>query len=493
MLRNIFLILLFAITSGCGKNTITPVQDKEHLGSGNKSVSGDSAVVALRNSPLSFNPLLPQNETSQLINPLLYASVVKEEPDGSFTGDIARKWEISTDGKIITFYLKNIIWWQDAIELTVADIKFTCAAIRSGNSNLREAFSRCSLEVVDAYCFRAVYDEPFAPALCSWTVPILPSHLLLRENLPDSAFNYQPIGAGPFSFTSYSQDDTLILSASQSYFLGRPLLDKLVFKIIPDTGNAINLLLQGKIDILELEPYQFQKYSGSSEFLNRFTVLKKPCTDYISIRFSKGTPLTDRNLRNALSLAIDRERFEGRPISSPFPPDRFENPAVKPMEFSPEKARKLLESRGSGAGGNSICLNYPAELSNQAAIIKDSWEKIGVTVTLKSGITTEITGETNVFLERKAYGSDPEFCDLPDGVPEIARLMAEGRRTLNMDQRKEIYGQVQKILAESQIIIFLSAESGFYAADKRFAGLKFVPGRGFNFQECSVPQELQKY
>ena len=92
-------------------------------------------------------------------------------------------------------------------------------------------------EVPDDYTFRVTYPQPFAPALGSWTLAILPKHLLEGQDLTKSPLARNPVGTGPFKFQEWRAGDKILLSYNPDYFEGRPYLNGYIFRVVPDMAT----------------------------------------------------------------------------------------------------------------------------------------------------------------------------------------------------------------------------------------------------------------
>ena len=150
---------------------------------------------------------------------------------------MAERWEIRSEGLEIVFFLKKGVRWHDGVLFTAADVEFTYQRLidPSVPTPYRGDFERvASLEVLDDFTVRVRYKEPFAPALSSWGMGILPKHLLENQNLTSTRFKENPIGTGPFIFQRWIRGDRIELRANPHYFEGRPYLNGYLFRIIPD-------------------------------------------------------------------------------------------------------------------------------------------------------------------------------------------------------------------------------------------------------------------
>src|SRR5208283_5396726 len=137
---------------------------------------------------------------------LVFNGLVKYDKDIRLIGDLAERWEISNGGKTITFYLRKGVRWHDGAEFTAEDCLFTYQKLV--DLNVATPYSSSYMDVFTAvamskYIFRVTYKEPFSPALESWSMGVLPKHLLDGKNINTDIFNRNPVGTGPYKFRAW--------------------------------------------------------------------------------------------------------------------------------------------------------------------------------------------------------------------------------------------------------------------------------------------------
>jgi len=198
---------------------------------------GDVLIEGSISDANNLIPILANDLTSHTIASLVYNGLVKYDKDLNLVGDLAEKWEISNDNRIITFYLRKDVKWHDGIPFTADDVVFTYKTIINENTPTPYDgdFRKISnLEKIDNYTIKVVYNVPYAPALASWSMSILPKHLLEGSDISKSFLQREPIGTGPFKFVEWLSGSAIKLKANKNYFQNGPYLDGYVLKIIPD-------------------------------------------------------------------------------------------------------------------------------------------------------------------------------------------------------------------------------------------------------------------
>lgn len=303
-----------------------------------------------------LNPVLSQDSASSEINSLVFNGLIKYDRElKNFVGDLAESWKVESGREPkITFFLRKGVLWHDGVEFTSHDVKFTYDKIMDEKTNTvrRSSYELVKkAEVLDRYTFRVTYREPFSPGLETWSIGIIPKHILEKEDINTSSFNRRPIGTGPFRFVEWVSDEKIVLEANPKYFEGRPNLDRVIYRIIPETALSEMEILTKGVDYSGLFPYQFQRIS-EVPFLKTYS---QPSLGYTYIGYNlKNELFKDKRIRHALTHAINREEIVqyvlngyGTVASGPFPNHLwYSNPNVKPLAFDPERSKKLLYEAG---------------------------------------------------------------------------------------------------------------------------------------------------
>ncbi|MFN4132011.1 MAG: peptide-binding protein [Caldimicrobium sp.] len=541
MFRYTFIIVIFSILLFL---SLSLGESKED--SLNKEVHpeyGDTLIIGAIADASILVPMLATDAMSHIVAEKIFRGVVKYAPDLTIVGDLAERFEISKDQKVITFYLRKGVKWEDGVEVTAKDVEFGFKLIT--DKNIPSAYSSDFLEVkefkvLDPYTFRVTYKKPFALALSSWgNLVVLPKHLLEGKDLKylQSQFGRRPIGNGPFKLEKWEPQNRIILSYNPNFFEGRPYLDRIIYRIIPDPSTLFMELKAGGMDWISLTPLQYLKLREEERLKKEFQLYKYLAFAYTYVGYNLRDPLfKDKRVRQALCYAIDKEKVvkgallgQGIPAYGPYKPDAwFYNPAIeKSCSYNPKMAIKLLEEAGFRRGKDGLWYKEGRPfvftiLTNQgnlsrllaAQIIKQDLAKIGIQVNIR---VIEWTTLIHQFIDKRQFqavilgwttGPDPDLYDIfhsskidSPGLNfigyknhEVDRLLEEGRYTLDREKRKKIYFKLQEILAEDQPYTFLYIPMSLEAIHKRFRGIKpSAIGIGYNIEKWWVPRSDQKY
>jgi len=477
-----------------------------------------------------LNPILAQDSASSEINGFVFNGLIKYDRNlQGFVGELAESWKVKEGLEPeITFSLRKGVLWHDGKEFTAEDVKFTYDKIMDEKTNTvrRSDYELVKkAEVLDPYTFKVTYRQPFSPGLSTWGMGILPKHLLENQDINTTPFNRRPIGTGPFRFVEWVTDERITVEANPKYFEGKPYLDRIIYRIIPDPSLTEMELLTRGIDAYSVWPFEFQRMK-EVPFLNVYT---QPSLGYTYIGYNLKNPLfQDKRVRQALTYAINREEIVqyvlyglGVVANGPFPPQFwYSNPHVKPLPYDPAKARQLLAEVGWKANREGILekdgkpfrfkliTNSGNETRRDVGVlVQRALKEIGIDVTFEFY-------EWSVFLKNfinvKAFDAcilgwglspDPDayqiwhssqiekgFNFVSYRNPEVDRLWEEGRREYDIEKRKAIYWRINELMAEDQPYTFLFVPLGITALQKKFELVEKDP----NGKEIFRPIKMEK-
>lgn len=502
--------------------------------------SGDAIIVGSIGDASTLIPILVSDTASGEIAGLIYNGLIKYDQNLNIVGDLAQSWEVSKDGLTITFHLRPGIKWQDGKPFSAEDVLFTYQTIIDPRTPT--AYASAFLEVreakiPDSNTFQVTYKQPFAPALDSWGVGIIPKHLLASQDITKSPLNRNPVGTGFYRFAGWKTGEKIELSFNPDCFAGRPYIDRYIYRIIPDQATMFLELLSGGVDEMGLTPLQYARQSENAKFRENYKRYRYLTFSYSYLGFNLKDPrFADKRVRQAIAYAIDKKEIIdgvlfglGVEATGPYRPDTwYYNPSVKKYPYDPEQARRLLQEAGYQDRNNDGILDKDGQpfeftlITNQgnitrsrtAEIIQRRLKKIGISVKIR---ILEWSAFLNEFVDKRrfeavilgwAMGPEPdqfdiwhssktkekEFNFVTFANPEADRLLEEGRHTFDLEKRKRAYFRLQEILAEEQPYVFLYYAQALPAIHKRFRGIEPAPaGIAYNFEKWYVPKPFQRY
>ncbi len=356
-------------------------------------------------SPQFINPLLAVSDADRDLTSLTYAGLMGLGGNGKLVPVLAESYEVSADAKTYTFTLRKGLKFSDGTPITSADVVFTVQKAQDPALKSPEYadWSGVAVSAPDSQTVRFTLSKPYAPFLGLTTLGILPSRLwqMIRpEEFSSSRLETSPIGEGPFKVTSITKDAAglirgIHLMANPNYALGRPYLDAIRMVFYPSQEDLRSALKSGEIESAYDTP---SSYELTSPYARVFGVFWNPNQNQVYAR---------AEVRKALSLAIDREALVSSvlggyatAIMGPVPPGGVvEQTPVLASEDRIADAAAVLQKAGWSYDGkerqwknaaikqslSSITLRTSnvAELKNVATLAKDTWEKLGIPVSIE--------------------------------------------------------------------------------------------------------------
>lgn len=533
LLSLLFLFLLFSCKT-------RPTSKIEISSKDNVPAYGDTLIEGTIGEASNLIPFLASDSASHQVADLIYNGLVKYDKNLNLVGDLAENFKISDGGKKIIFNLRRNVRWHDGKDFTAEDCVFTYKIITDPNTPTPYSGDFLKVKRVyapDKYTFVVEYTEPFAPALASWGIAIVPKHLLEGKDITKSELSRSPIGTGPYKFDRWIPGDRIILKANDDYFEGRPYIDKIVFKVVLDTSTAFLELRSEGIDFSGLSPLQKAKQTQTEDFRSKFNTYEYLSFSYTYMGFNlKKEIFKDLRVRQAIAYAINKKEIikgvlfnYGVEATGPYKPDMiYYNPNVERYEYNPDKARTLLKEAGyedtNGDGileKDGIPLRFTL-LTNQgneariktAEIIQRRLKDVGIEMKIYA---IEWAAFIKEFINPRRFDAiilgwtipqDPDLYDIWHSSKmekmglnhlsykneEVDRLLEEGRRTFDINKRKKIYFRIQEILAQDCPMVFLYVPYALPVIHKRFKGIEPAPaGIAYNKYKWYVPKMEQKY
>lgn len=283
---------------------------------------------------------------------------------------------LSEDHTTVTWKLKPGLKWSDGQPLTSDDIKFTWEAISHPESGalLVSGFTSIeSIETPDELTAIVQYAAPNVAYLSQFTFGLLPRHATgTPETMTAWEWNRKPVGAGPFVVAEWIAGDSIVMERNPYYFdEGKPYLDKLVFKVIPEPAAQTAMMAQGDAHV-HLWPSEttpdYLKIAGEKAVLDIVPGIWNLAIDFNLSKPGDNDPtaasphpiLGDIRVRQAISHAIDYQTMvtdvvkETTISTNPFAYGWYECDIPRKYDFDPESAKKLLEEAGWVVGADGI-------------------------------------------------------------------------------------------------------------------------------------------
>jgi peptide/nickel transport system substrate-binding protein len=361
-------VLLVVLLAACADRAAdpAPLRDTSRFG---------GTVVVVNNDDLdNLNALVAAQKYSQEVNQfLLFLPLLRHGPRLEYVPALAESWEVVDDTAAI-FRLRRDVRWHDGAATTARDVVFTFdRALQPGSTYPSTAnFAQWTgVQALDSFTVHVSFRPHADPLAGVPYLPVMPAHLL--DSIPAAAmrqapFNKRPVGNGPFRFVEYRANDRWVFEANPDFpddLGGRPYVDRLVWRVIPDPVAQVAEISTGAADVALTPPADdYPRLSGQQGMRG----VDRPSRQYAMIIWNgRVPPLQDARVRQALTLAVDRSRIVrtlragyGTVAVGPVAPDHwaFDN-ALQPLPFDPDSARVLLRAAGLVDRDNDGVLNLP--------------------------------------------------------------------------------------------------------------------------------------
>ena len=434
----------------------------------------------------------PTGGAAAAIDEVVYANVfeglTRYQSDGSIAPALAESWEVSEDGTVYTFKLRQGVKFHDGTDMTADDVKFSLDRARADDStNAQKALFAgiADVAVIDDHTVQVTLSAPNGGFITNmaWGDAVI----VAPESIENAATN--PVGTGPFKLGRWVQGDRIELVENTDYWGEKPSLTAATFKFISDPTAAFAAMMAGDIDAFpgypapetliqfEADP-RFQLLIGSTE------------GETILSTNNKSPKLTDVRVRKAIAHAINRQEIidgamfgYGTPIGTHFAPHNPDYVDLTAQSaYDPEMAKQLLADAGVEDLTLTLKLPPPSYARRGGEIIAAQLREVG--------IETEISNlEWAQWLEQVFRGKDfdltivshtepmdiniyarPDYYFQYDN-PDFQQLMTDLDLASDPAVRSEILAKAQKMIADDYVngYLFQLARTG--VADAKIEGL----------------------
>ena len=480
--------------------------------------SGGRLVLGTIGEPSNLNPYISMDSASHDVADSIFVSPLRYDKNLNLELWAAESADLSDDGRTLTIRLKKGILWEDGTELTADDLVYTIETVAKPEtgSPYAEDFMRIKkAEALDRYTVRCTYESYYARALPSFCSSILPKHILEGQDWRRGEFARKPVGAGPFRLAGWESGSMVTLAANDKYFMGRPKLDEVVYRVIPDSATMFMELRAKRLDMMGLSPEQYLLQTKGQLWQEEFHKYRYLSSAYTYLGFNMRHPFfKDKRVRRAISCAISREELvqgallgQGVAAFGPYKPGTaYYHPELKPVKQNTEMAKALLAEAGFADTDGDGILDKDGKplsfiiLTNQgnnerilaATIIQRELKAVGIAVQVR---TVEWAAFINEFVNKGSFDAvilgwtitpDPDLYQVwhssqavPGGLnftgfisKELDVLLEEGRRTQNEDLRRQLYYRVQELLDEEQPYCFLYVPYALPVLSAKFQGIE---------------------
>ena len=315
---------------------------------------GGSLLVTIPADPDTLDPANALTAPSEAVGRPMFDTLVQLGPAADLRPALAERWEVSKDGLRYTFFLRKDASFHDGTPFDAAAAQYSLERLlgdeRPRARSLVAGIVRAA-RALDSQRLEVALERPFSTALHLFAQHGLAMVSPVAHRNWGSEFGRSPVGSGPFRFAGRSPNGELRLERWDEGWRGKPLLDRVIFRRVPDEATRLTLLENGEAQLagpLSLD--------GMSRLTGNAAVAAEsfPTARAIGVAINtQVVPFTDKRVRQALNYAIDkaalvRTIYSGRatPLGGPLAPTVRGAAPLLPYPFDPDRARKLLTDAG---------------------------------------------------------------------------------------------------------------------------------------------------
>lgn len=483
---------------------------------------GGTLIVAHTSDPGSLNPAITTAFNVHFVTDQIYNGLVGLDDQLNPVPELATSWEISAGGKVYTFKLRPNVKWHDGQPFTSADVKFSFEqALLKFHSRTKAGLQPvlAGIDTPDDSTVVFRFKQPYGPLLQRLDVveaPIIPKHIYEGKDLQKDPANLKPIGTGPFKFVDYVKGNQVTLARNPDYFrAGLPYLDKVIFRIIPNTSTATLALEQGEVDYLSGVPgsdIQRLKANPQITLAQGFgSSGGSLCQDTLIPNLTKP-PFDKPEVRRAFYQALDRQFilqrvYFGQGSVSTGPISRemawAYTPDTRQYPYDVAAANQLLDqagyARSAGGARFTVTFTHASSYAKLGEAMREQLKQVGIDLKLE---TLDFNAAVDKVFVKKDFdlgvasycnGSDPEIgvrrvyvssnigpIPFSNGAsyknPKVDQLFDQAAALTDRAARAKVYAEIQQTLAADLPYFWIVDTQAYRAHRATFQGFRYSSG-----------------
>lgn len=463
--------------------------------------------------------------SARMVMKNIYDPLIERDPKtGGFQPALATSWRVSEDGRTIVLSLRRGVRFHDGTPFDAAAVKFSLDRIRAPETR-SPASGQLSLvdriEVVDRFAVRIVVRQPFAPILDSLTdvnlSPVSPAAVARFG----ADFGQRPVGTGPFRLKQWRSIDVVELERNPEYqwsprhftTRGPSQVTDLVFRVLPEDGTRLALLERGTINVMmAVPPNEVRRLQRDQRFA--IHLVTRPGLPRVIQMNTSRAPFNDVRVRQAVAFTLDREEilqtiFEGvgavaTSVLSPTTWGYWKGSEAVAYRTDLERASRLLAEAGWRPGPDGILvregsrfrvtmntLSSPAFV-RFAELIQAQLRRVGMEVVVRAleqaafvpaqqrgepdltGMIFPATDPDILFIvAHSSQAGPPGWNAAHYKDSEIDQLLQEGRVTLDLRRRDQLYARAQELMLQRVPYVPYYVQTDVWATRTEVKGMAF--------------------
>ncbi len=444
---------------------------------------------------------------------LVFNTLVGLDKGFNVTPELARSWQVSADGKRVTFHLQRGVKFHDGTDFTAEVVKWNIdrvldpATKSPQRSQLEPAVAAVS--VVDPYTVAFEMKKPFAPLLAA--LAERPGFIVSPAAVKKygEKFGQHPVGTGPFRFVDFVQDSRVTLERFDGYWeKGKPYPDKVIYNVVPDPTVRSTMVRTGEVDIAtDIEAKDVRLLQADQNL--KVSEMKPPARWTVLQWQVDKPPFNNKALREAIALGINREELKqvllqgfGEVARGPAIPGLWwNNPNLKGYGYNPELAKKKLAEAGYPNGfRHKFVVENTSQWIRQAELLQGQLQKINVTLDFELANTADayaliVQRKTNWTHTRWTQRADPHglyyilfhskgFANSTAyNNPKVDELLDRAAAIYEPERRKPLYYEAERFIVEDAPYVFLNYTAEFAVMSRKVQNWEWIPDLIPRFRE----------
>lgn len=466
-------------------------------------------AIAIGGDPTTLDPQAADDGNERAVNDNIYETLLTRDQDMNIVPLLADSYE-EVDDTTWRFHLREGISFTNGEPLDAEAVVFSVERVIDPDYNSEQ------LSFFETISGANAVDEMTVDVLTSGADPILPARMYWLKIVPpkyaaedEVKFAENPIGTGPYKFVSWARGSEVVVEANPDYWGGKPSIDKVTIRVIPEESTRLAALQAGEVDLVrDLLPEQISLAPKA---------VHTPGLEFPIVRLNNKTgPLVDEKLRQAMNYAVDKEAiaealYDGYAVVAEgqvLTPGHFGfNPDVKAYPYDPDKARELLSE--ANYGGEEIAFVGEAgrwlkdrelieavasQLTDVGFNVKVEiyeWSKyLDFLFSEEEQPTMIFVAHDNTLLDAdrtfsgyySCEGRVSSYCN-----ERVTELINEGRTETDETVRLQDYHEVVELSREDAAFIFLVNLENIYGLSERLQWEPRLDGR-ILFKEMTVAE-----
>ncbi|MEK5040804.1 glutathione ABC transporter substrate-binding protein [Sporosarcina sp. FSL K6-3457] len=529
LLLTLVMALFLAACAGGSNDTDKDDSSKVDEGANNEGTSegaaGGDLVIAVLSDAATLDPHTATDVPSAAVLTNILEGLIKKDQDGTIIPSLAKSWE-AIDDTTWEFKLQEGIKFHDGEDFNAEVVKKNFDRILDPEVAAPRAFLFeviSNIEVVDEHTVRLITEYPFAPLLSHLNHPvgvmvspklIDADYAAMKEGKnPGAIISEGPIGTGFFEFESWTPGSQVELVKNENYWGTPAHLNKVTFKVIPESGTRAAELETGYSHLIE--PVQPNEVAGIEGTDNSVDVTVGSSLSYIGFNIEKK-PFDDVRVRQAISMLVNQEEILegiydgfGIPAVGPLAPGVFgHNETMKPLSYDPEAAKALLKEAGFEDGfKTTIWTNDNPQRMDTAILLQQELKQANIEVDIEVmewgayldktgngehdmfilGLSNPV-GDADYFLTQLFHSSNMGVSGNRTYYenPEVDRILDEARQEIDETKRLELYDQVQELLIEEAPMVYIHHQAYLTGVSQKVSGYWINDSGHYKLQDIQL-------